>query len=181
MRSNSGFSLIELLVVVFIIGIMATVVSLTVDLGGTDSVNEELQQQAEKLLEFSILAEDQAVLSGDPIGLVLIPPGSETTWRYTWQHYRGGAWRDLEAPFVIQGLSEGVELAIDVEGEEVNFEPLEEDEVRLPTVVFYPGGEVTPFFLTLFDRTEIDVKQVLSSQRNGRVEWLDEEDLENWP
>jgi len=179
-RIDQGFSLIEILVVVFIIGILVTAVSLSIDIGGSGSVNENVQKQAEKLLQFSVLAGDQAVLTGDPIGLLLIPPGSEKTWRYAWQHYRGGVWRELPAPFTIQTLHEDLELAIKIEGEEIRFEGLEEDEVRLPTVVFYPGGEVTPFFLTLFNRSDIEIKEVLSSQRNGRVEWLEAEDIEAW-
>lgn len=179
-RRAQGFSLIEILVVVFIIGIMVTVVSLSIDFGESGSVNENLQKQTEQLLEFSILAEDQAVLTGNPIGLLLIPPGSEKTWRYAWQYYRGGVWRDMAAPFSVQVLHEDLELAIEVEGEEIRFERLDKDEVRLPTVVFYPGGEVTPFFLTLFDRSDIDIREVLSSQRNGRAEWLEPEDLEEW-
>jgi general secretion pathway protein H len=169
-EAASGFSLIELLVVIFIIGLLIGTVSLSVTIGREPE--ELLAQAAEDLLEFARLAEDRAVLTGEPIGLQLLPPEEEPTWSYRWQRYRGGRWMAAEPPLIHRQLPDSVEISLEVEGELVNFARLEQDEETppLPDIVFYPGGEVTPFRLTLFDAEAVDEQQVLTSERTGRVE-----------
>lgn len=173
---TSGFSLIELLVVIFIIGLMIGTVSLSVNIGREPG--EQLEEETQRLLELSRLAEDRAVLTGEPIGLLLLPPLSspegQPSWTYQWQRYRGGQWVEAEAPLSSWQLPENLEVSLEVEGTQVNFSSFDDDEDNppLPSIVFYPGGEVTPFELTLFDAEAIDEQQVLSSKRKGRVEQI---------
>ncbi|MGQ9426930.1 type II secretion system minor pseudopilin GspH [Gilvimarinus sp. F26214L] len=175
-----GFSLIELLVVIFIIGLLIGTVSLSVNIGG--SPEEQIETESQRLLEYSRLAEDRAVLTGEPIGLVLIEPDLEPGWRYRWQSYRGGVWVEAGPPLEAAQLPENLEVSLEVEGELVNFSRIEqredddEDEPPLPSIVFYPGGEVTPFQLTLFDAEAVEEQRVLTSELRGRVEIVDDED-----
>lgn len=175
--SISGFSLIELLVVIFIIGLMVGAVSLSVNIGGEPE--DQLEEEAQRLLELSRLAEDRSVLTGEPIGLLFTPPHSSpeagSTWAYEWQRYRGGQWVAAEVPLDSWQLSESMELSLEVEGTDVNFARVRGDDETppLPSIVFYPGGEVTPFLLTLFDGEAIDEQRLLTSQRTGQVETID--------
>ncbi|MCW8195676.1 type II secretion system protein GspH [Proteobacteria bacterium 005FR1] len=193
-----GFSLIELLVVMFIIGLMFGAVSLSVNFGGDP--DDQLQEAAERLVEFARLAEERAVLTGEPVGLRLIPPAAsadvadmEPSWRYQWQLYRAGQWFPAEEPLSSQSLPAHVEVSLQVEGQEVDLLAVEnaaarenqtrgsgadedQQQLPLPSIVFYPGGEITSFYLTLFDAEEVDRQQVLTSQRTGAVEMLDEEE-----
>ncbi|MEX1031854.1 MAG: type II secretion system minor pseudopilin GspH [Cellvibrionaceae bacterium] len=174
---GTGFSLIELLVVLFIIGVMVGAVSLSVNIGGEPDA--QIDEEAQRLLEFSRLAEDQAVLSGEPIGLLLTPPDTEPTWHYAWQRYRGGQWVETEAPLSARSVPENIEISLEVEGEQVLFSRLESDDEEtppVPNIVFYPGGEVTPFNLTLFDAELIDQQRILTSERTGTVEKLDSDE-----
>lgn len=173
-KAVKGFTLIELLVVLMIIGLMFTVVTLTVSF----DEGEQLDTEAELLLDMARLAEDRSVLTGEPLGLRFVPPGAEPGWTYHWLRYRGGQWLDAGAPLDSRQLAENIELSLEVEGEQVLFERLNDDngEIVLPNIVFFPGGEVTPFYLTLFDAQEVDDQRILSSRRTGRVE-TEEDDL----
>jgi type II secretion system protein H len=190
-----GFSLIELLVVLFIIGLLFGAVSLSVNFGGDPE--EQLEIEAIRLLEFARLAEERAVLTGEPVGLRLIPPAASTeiepSWSYEWQRYRAGRWFPADDPLSARELPGHIEISLQVEGQEVDLlaienaasennkrrggeEGEENQQGPMPSIVFYPGGEITPFYLTLFDAKEIDHQQVLTSQRTGAVERLDEEE-----
>lgn len=195
-KSASGFSLIELLVVLFIIGLAFGAVSLSVNFGSDPE--DQLAEEAERLLEFATVAGERAVLTGEPVGLRLIPPAAssdtEPSWSYQWQIYRAGQWFPAEEPLSSQSLPAHIELSLQVEGQEVdllavenaasensqrqdrNEEDANQQQLPLPSIVFYPGGEITPFYLTLFDAEEIDQQQILTSQRTGAVEKLDEEE-----
>lgn len=172
----SGFTLIELLVVLTIIALVFTVVTLTISF----NESELLDTEAQRLLDMAQLAEDRAVLTGEPLGLRFVPPEAEPGWSYQWLRYRGGQWLEAGAPLDSRQLPQGIELSLEVEGEQVLFERLannNEGEILLPSVVFFPGGEVTPFYLTLFDAQEVDEQRVLSSRRTGRVEIEEDENL----
>lgn len=177
MKRNSfgqrGFTLIELLVVLMILGLLFTIVTLTVSFGGDD----QLDVEAKRLLDLARLAEDRAVLTGEPLGLRLQPPDTETVWIYEWLRYRGGQWLAAGEPLSSHRLPQDVELSLEVEGEQVLFERLNDNEDGfLPSIVFSPGGEVTPFYLTLFNAEAVDDQRILTSRRIGRVE-IEEDEL----
>jgi len=60
-RKISGFSLIELLVVVFMIGILVTMFTLAVGVTGGD---RELERETDRLVAVLNLAGDEAVMQG---------------------------------------------------------------------------------------------------------------------
>ncbi len=70
----SGFSLLELLVVVFIIGILATMFTLSVGLLGSDS---ELDKEISRLRALIELAREDAVTQGHELGLHFYPDSYE--------------------------------------------------------------------------------------------------------
>jgi general secretion pathway protein H len=175
-KGTFGFSLIEVLVVLFIIGLVVGMVGLRVNIG-SDSSAETLNQQVEEFLQKAQFAEDQAVLTGQPYGLVIEPPNLDRTWTFRWQRYLRGQWDDAEDVLSAQTFAEDVELAAEVEGNAVDFEIFEstEDKQRLPTIIFFPAGEVTPFTMTLYNRSLIDESAMITSEITGIVELLDEE------
>ncbi len=155
---------------------MSSAVMLSIDIGNPSSSVEVLDERIEKLLMLSSLAEDESVLTGDPIGLVLQPPHEEPVWQMSWQRYRGGEWIDAGEPFGNDSFPENIEVTIEVEGELVDFPRLLENDVPLlPSIIFYPGGEVTPFLMTIFNASEVDSQIVLTSERTGTIEQLTSE------
>ena len=77
-RKISGFSLIELLVVVFMIGILVTMFTLAVGVTGGD---RELEREVDRLVAILDLAADEAIMQGREYGLRFYPQGYEfSTW-----------------------------------------------------------------------------------------------------
>lgn len=64
-RAPRGFTLIELLVVLVVVGVMVALASLAVG----DNRGEVIQREANRLVALLRLAQDEATLSGQPIGL----------------------------------------------------------------------------------------------------------------
>lgn len=175
-KNSNGFTLLELLVVLVIIGLVFAVVTLTISFGDEDQL---LDIEAQHLRDLAILAEDRAVLAGEPLGLHFSPPDTEPGWGYQWLRYRGGQWLAAGEPLGSRQLPQDIELSLEVEGEQVFFERLDnnKDGNLIPSIVFFPGGEVTPFYLTLFNAQQVDEQRILSSRRLGRVEIEEDESL----
>lgn len=175
-RAN-GFSLIEVLVVLFIIGLVVGLVGIQINIGGGNSSAETLNDQVEEFLQKARFAGDQAVLTGQPYGLVIEPPDVDHDWTFRWQRYARGQWGDAEASLSAQLFAKEIELAAEVEGNAVDFEIFEStaEKQRLPTIIFFPAGEVTPFTMTLYNSSLIDESAMITSEITGIVELLDDE------
>lgn len=87
--SRNGFTLVELLVVLFILGLAAGAVALTIPTGSQD-VRNEATAFAGKVAALR----DRAILEGRPVGLWVQPSG------YGFEAREDGAWLPLEeSPF----------------------------------------------------------------------------------
>lgn len=183
--NTRGFTLIELLVVLTIIGVFfLALIQLSDGLFFGGNIEDELTEQAEKLIDASVVASDQAVLTGDPVGLVITsplqPPEKALNWKFYWKQFRGGQWLATKEPLVASELREGLEVALVVEGELIDFAKVEvldeETEEPVPIIVFYPGGEITPFRLTLYDGQAFENQVLLSTEIDGTVDKFADED-----
>ena len=182
-KTARGFTLIEMLVAMTVLAIFtAFAIKFSADFVDSNDIENVMEKQADQFLTAAVFAEEQAVLTGDPLGLIVLPPDAENTWRYYWQHYRGGEWVDSQQPLIANQVPDGLEVALVIEGENIDFKKIEtlgdEKVIPVPVVIFYPGGEVTPFRLTFYNRDQFDQQVFLTSERTGQVEWLpSEEDL----
>lgn len=75
---QSGFSLLELLVVAFMVGILVTMFTLSVGVTGGD---RDIEREADRLAAILRLASDEAVMQGREYGLRFYPNSYEfSTW-----------------------------------------------------------------------------------------------------
>lgn len=141
-RSN-GFSLIEILVVVVIISLMAAVMTVAVGALGGDS---EIEDEGARIIDVLAVALDQAQLEGRDYGLRLDPSGYEVMvfdGRRGWIAAGGDKW------FERREFPAGLTIALESEGRRVLLRESGAAETRLPQIVAFGSGEVTPYRITL--------------------------------
>jgi general secretion pathway protein H len=133
-----GFSLIELLVVVAIIGVLALAVTLSI--GG--SSQRQLLREAERFQALIGQACGQAELSGREIGVIVGAGG------YSFRMLGGTEWRDFpdDGPLRARRWIDGLRVDLSSEGRHVDLLATRD---AAPQLVCFSSGELTPFALTL--------------------------------
>ena len=97
-ENASGFTLVELMVVLLIIGLMASVVVFSFP-GGSSAVEEDAQRFAAR----TAALRDNAILQSRPMAVQVTPSG------YSFLERRKGSWAVIEdKPFVSTNWSSGV-------------------------------------------------------------------------
>lgn len=134
-----GFTLIEVLVVVVIIGVLASIAVLSI---GRRAVEDRLDAEARRLSELMTLAADEAVLQGVELGFI------QTTDGYAFLALKDGRWLPLEGAGALRAraLAEPFYLELSVEGRRVKPVPPDVPAEELkPQVLLLSSGEATAF------------------------------------
>ena len=165
-RTARGFTLLEILVVVAIIGVIVTAATLTL---GNRSLDDKLETEARRLHEVMLLAADEAVLQGAELGFVHTPQG------YAFLVLKDGKWIPLENAGALRAraLAQPFYLELQVEGRRAPPQRLDDARVELkPQVLLLSSGDATEFVLDLraekyapFYRLRGDVLGKLEIQR----------------
>lgn len=163
---QTGFTLIEIMVVIVIIGILATFVSLSI---GNRSTDDRLQSEAHRLEQLVTFASEQAQVQGMEIGLRTTTEGFEfmdQTNSGLWQSIDEGTLRprQVDEPFYLELTVEGQKvrpLEVDRQREKKERDEKEKkDDAKLdldtkaknkiqPQVFLLSSGDATAFWLDL--------------------------------
>lgn len=172
-RKISGFSLIELLVVVFMIGILVTMFTLAVGVSGGDRV---VEREVDRLRAILNLAGDEAVMQGREYGLRFYPQGYEfSTWfeeidtsEEDPQKRDKSRWILLAEDQLLapHELPEGLQFELEIEGRsvvlknpnrrQVDDDDDEENTDYEPQLFIFSSGDMSPFTVKLRRRFETD-------------------------
>ncbi|MDT8384606.1 MAG: type II secretion system minor pseudopilin GspH [Gammaproteobacteria bacterium] len=136
-RCEAGFTLLELMAVIVIIGIVISFASLSI---GQNS-SRIVQDEAERLHGLIQLAAEETVLQGRELALEFNHD------RYQFLELGSNGWQRVEQDkmFRERPLPENVELELTLEGVEASFA----DPDNLPRIFILSSGELTPFSLSL--------------------------------
>lgn len=155
MTARAGFTLLELLLVMTIIGILAGTVTLGMSDGGA---RQRVQTEAERVALAIELARTEALTRNEIWGLSVSP----TEYAFHTYDPADGTWRILdEPPFVPRRAEDGLLFAVSIglgqRGERGEREEPDgnddgavpsarpDDDAGFPNIAILPGGEITPF------------------------------------
>lgn len=175
-----GFTLIEILVVMVIIGVLATMALLSV---GSREPSTSLE--ARRLAELLRLATEEAVLQGQEWGLHLTDEGYEfmVLNGATWQTTTDEMFRPRQFPPELEPrLSlEGEELLVELSpkepsslGDEQSMIEKDKKKVRTPQILILSSGEVSSFQIALYAREQPTWRIISGQEGNFVVRPLDE-------
>lgn len=134
---SRGFTLLEILVVVLIIGVVLTIATLAI----RDNPGQRLETEGQRFAALLRLAAQEAVLQSREVAIVFERRG------YHFQILEDGAWTEPEDNvFRPRTLPDGMEFDLVIEGERLEFGSERRQD---PRIFLLSGGEMTPFELDI--------------------------------
>jgi general secretion pathway protein H len=180
---SCGFTLMEILVVIVVIGVMVSIATLSVNVLGRD---REAEDQARRLWAVLRQAQEESELQGLDTGMFA------TTEGYQFLHFnpRENRWLPIEndSLFAPRKLPDGLELRLWLESREIvlrpsapNREDKDEDKKWPPQIMVLSSGDVMPFELRMErDGTEALWRVTATPDGDLRIERRDAAALSQW-
>ena len=167
----SGFTLLEVLVVVVIIGIITSMAVISVNVLGGD---HEMQQEAERLQAILIQSREDAMLQSRDLGLRL----DESSFEFLEYDGRTERWRPVLGDPLLRErtLPSGLRVQLRLEDRDVQLKPRQpatERDPIYPQVILQASGEIVPFDV-IFSRDGSDEQRRVTGTVEGRVELHDD-------
>ena len=173
--AQQGFSLLEIMVVVVIIGILVSIFTLSVG-SFAETENTETVRRLEALLE---LASEEAAIQGREIGLHFYQHGYEFSARVPVTDKEGlEQWRwvplDEDRLLKPRSLDEDYVIELEIDGKEAELEYQRteptEDKPYEPQIFLLSSGEITPPFNATIRQSFNDEFLMLSVSAEGNIE-----------
>ena len=156
---SSGFTLLEVMVVVVLISIIVGFVVLSIGDGGKTQL---LEQHAKRLASLLKLASEEAILTNQEFALAVTEEG------YEFQILVGKGWAAIAEDPILRPrqLDSGMRIALSIESTEIDLQAQsDKDPARL---YLLSSGEMTPFEMTLKDE-ESGTFFNLTGKSNGQL------------
>ena len=165
MRSCRGFTLLEVMVVLVLIGIIFSFAVLSVSRNDQD---ELMKRETRRLATLIDLANDEAVIRGQEFAIHF----TETGYDFLVLQLEG--WQDLQDDRLLKSyrLPKGVRVRIEVEGDPPGLDRKDKKtgDTRTPQVYLLSSGEMTPFSVT-FEAEGTPIRYHLTASLLGKLDW----------
>jgi general secretion pathway protein H len=178
---SGGFTLIEILVVIVIVGIVMSIAILSITLAGGDS---QLREEAQRMVSLVEVAQDESLLQGREFGLEFM----QSAYRFVEFDPLTRQWTEIIGDDTLRQreLPEELELELFIEDRRV---VLRTDPARMraeenarpgveqyaPHVLIYSSGDMSPFELHFLRRVD-DSVLVVQGNFAGNIEIAAAED-----
>jgi len=163
-QSQAGFTLLEVMVVVLIIGIIISFASLSVGQSGS----QEQEQEAKRLTALLRLASEDAIFNSRELVLELFSGG----YRFTVLDAVGQrqSLDKEEVTYRERELPEQYHLRVEINGEEVSLSALPQEGEPPPAVYLLSSGEMTPFTIDVVNDDKIGYR--VQGEYSGQVAYI---------
>lgn len=174
-QNNTGFTLIEMMIVLVVIGIMASMLSFVI----ADNPSRQLEREADRLLAILNMAADEALLQGNEYSLAAAEYEDATGYQILSLTLTDNTWQSFnQKPFGFYPLAESISLTVELDekilidqqsiGEQI--EKLQQvDKNYQPLLILFSSGEITPFELIL-RHSEVEQAIILHSDGVSGIE-----------
>ena len=160
-----GFSLIEILVALFVIVMLTSLVTLNLSSPERDRMAEDSAHTIASLLDYAL---EEAQYSGYEYGVFLsASEQDDLTAKLTFKRFERSGWVSL-SDSILTGpieIADGVSLELWVEGERIDLVPIPQDVANWrPSIRLWPSGEMTAGRAVISDTSE-------GSLQGWEVDW----------
>lgn len=185
LHTHQGFTLLEIMAVVVLVAMVATGATVMFSTGGP---KKDLESAVEQFSEYAHQLADLSIMTGEPVGLFLVPPKWSVTsdnlepgWRYRWRRFielpsADGQvnfnWVDIEDLEEVE-IDEKISLFVQIEGQEWEWEKQDVPKTEIPIFIQYPSGEAEPFLFQIeFAHEDHDIEPLhVELDMTGRLQY----------
>ncbi|OMH34790.1 type II secretion system protein GspH [Motiliproteus sp. MSK22-1] len=153
--SQSGFTLLEILLCLFIIGLMVGLVSVALP----ERKGQDLEQMAVSMKRAILIAQEESVFRSKDYGLLLSSDG------YHFFSYQGEEWVPETSVSLLkaQKFPKDLRVQLNIEGESVDI-----DDASTPQILILSDGQLSEFSIK-FARTDDKRSWMLSGSFDGAL------------
>ena len=167
-RSRSvaaGFTLIEILVVVVIIGVLSAGLLLSVSLTGRD---RDLEKESDRLLALMNYAREEAELQTREYGLIF----QDDSYEFVAYDVHRAIWRSVfeDDALILRRLPYGLDVKLKVETRPVVLKKPQDAKDKTPQVMIFSSGDLTQFEVTLEREGGIRSITVVQDDKGNLIE-----------